>query len=224
MTAEQLVQFIHREKEHDTTYPSSGEDNYTLYLALVGDATRLWETEKNVKWDELWVTLADAATGDKTVEAATLDYDMPTDFRQLGAWVRTTTSAGQHTYWQVMKPEQAEAFKNDSEYLCWITGNTNTGFDLHFNKQPTAGDTINYPYYKTVAVPATGAAVIEMSDPLFCAYYALSVVDEENQSKWLGMAEQRMKGMKYANAESPYLQPNGPGDVDWDAGVAGFGE
>lgn len=224
MTAEQLIQFIYRTKEHDTEYPSSSDDDYTLYLALIGDAVRLWETEKGIRWNELWTTLTDAATGDKTVVADTLDYDMPTDFRALGAWVRTTTSSGSHTFYKVITAAEAEGHKGTSEPYAYVTGNVATGFTLHFGQQPTAGDTINYPYYKAASVPDDGADVIEMSDPLFCAFYGLSTVDEENMGKWLSMANERMKAMKYANADMPYGQPNDIPDIDLENGMAGFGE
>lgn len=227
MTLTEYQTYLHSLYQGDGSTPSDGTDEWNHRENILAAAVGLWDDEP-VLWNELWTTLTDAADGDKTVVAATLDYDMPTDFRFLGSFVRTTDSSGNHTYWEVLKPETSELYKNTSAKGVYVTGNKSAGFDLHFMQQPNAGDTINYPYYKEPSSPTLAAGVIEMSDPWFAVYYALSKLHEHDGDgdralMAFQVATAKLGKMKTRNMMLPSMQPNSAPDRDWGLGYGGFG-
>lgn len=228
MTLQTYQDILHSLYQGDTSTPESTSTDWAVRLNLLKAAINAWDNEKGILWNELWTQLSAAADGGKTVIAATVDYDCPSDFRFLGAYVRTTDSSGDHTYWTVVKPEKSELFKNEDAELCFITGNKKTGFDLHFGKQPTAGHTINYPYYKEPFEPSAANNVIEMSDPHFAIYFALAKLHEldgEGDRAMLAMsqAEARLQSMRARNMMPPHYQDGYVPDRDFEIGVPGFG-
>ncbi len=102
------------------------------------------------------------------------------------------------------------------------------GFTLHFLSAPTAGLTIDYPYYKDPFIPSTTAHVIEMSDPWFAVYFALAKLHEydgegDRAILALTQAKGRLDAMKTQNAVAPNFQEDYVPDVDFEAGTGGFG-
>jgi len=228
MTLNEFQTYLHSLYKADGSTPSSGSDEWTHRRNLLYAAINLWDSEKGVFWNELWVTLASAADGDKTAAVSDLSYDMPTDFRFLGSYVRVTSSAGKNVYYRVISPSDAELYANTSTKAVYVTGNVKTGFDLHFLDQPTAGDTINYPYYKTPSLPSATSDVIEMADPWFGIYYALSVLhsidgDGDLSNRALAMAQDRLSSMKIRNMQLPNDQTNKVDDREFKQGFGGFG-
>lgn len=219
---------LHRKYQGDNSTPTVGTEDYIVRTTLLEEAINVWANEDGILWNELWVTLADAATGDKTVVTATVDYDCPTDFVFPGSWVRTTASNGTHTYYEVVSTAIAEAYKNDSVSKCYFTGNKKTGFFLHFLKQPTVGETINYPYYKTPSIPSSASDVIEMADPWFCIYYALATLQQndgegDKASLNLSLAQGRLTAMRQRNMMLPWNQRDQIEDYNFLTTNQGFG-
>lgn len=209
----------------DGDTPSDGDTKWNHREYLLAASINLWDNQ-NILWNELWTELADASTGDKTVNASDLEYTMPTNFRSLGAWVRTTSSAGNNTFYQIIQPETAEQYKNTSTNACFVTGNKSAGYTLTFLKQPAVGETINYPYYKEPTNPTSTTDVIEMSDPYFAVYFALGKLHEQDGAgdrakSAYSIAEQKLKVMKTKNMLLPHYQPNGPVKTLGGFGTAG---
>jgi len=179
-------------------------------------------------WNELWTTLSDASDGDKTVVASTTEYDMPTNFRFLGSFVRTTNSDGGNTFYTIVQPQDSEAFKNTSTASCFVTGNKSAGFILNFMQQPAVGETINYPYYKEPESITTSTDVIEMADAYFALYFALAKMHEregagDRARAAFSMADEKLKQMKRRNIMLPNSQSNKAKDRDYELGTGGFG-
>jgi hypothetical protein len=229
MTLSEYQTILHTLYQGDDSTPESTSTDWAVRLNLLKTAIAAWDNEKGVLWNELWTQLADAADGDKTVAASDVDYGCPSDFRFAGTYVRTTDSSGNHTYWTVVKPEKSELFKNEDATICWFTGNKKTGFGLHFGKQPTAGHTINYPYYKEPFEPSSAAHIIEMSAPYFAVYFALAKLHEldgegDRALLALSQAEAQMQSMRTRNMMAPHYQDNYVPDRDFEIGVPGFGK
>jgi len=222
MTLTQYQTLLHALYRGDGNTPTDGDTKWNHREYLLHAAINLWDNQ-NVQWNELWVTLEDAATGDKTVNASDLEYTMPTDFRYLGSYVRTTSSAGQHTFYQVIKPEEAEQYRNTSQDMVYVTGNKKVGYTLTFLKQPATGETINYPYYKDAFEPTSTSDVIEMADPYFAVYFALGKLHEQDGAgdrarAAFGIADRKLMVMKTQNMSLPHSQSNTP-----TGGFGGFG-
>lgn len=212
----------------DVQYPDANDSEWTHRLTLILAGIAAWDNEKGILWNELWVTLTDAATGDKTVLASTLQYDAPDDFRFVGGFVKTTYQ-NQTQEWEVLKPSAIEQYVGQGGVTkCYFTGNSNTGYKLNFLSQPTVGATIDYPYYKAPFEPSTAAHVVEMADPWFIIYFVISKLHEidgegDRAIKALQEATGRLNSMRTRNEMPAFMQNNSTPDRDWDTGSGGFG-
>ncbi len=228
MTLNDWQNYLHAVYQGDTDTPTEGTEDWDFREILLRAAIQSWDNEKGILWGELWKQLSDASDGDKTVVAVTVEYDCPIDFRFPGNYVRTTDASGVHTFWPVVKPAKAELFKNESATICWFTGNKQDGFDLHFGEQPTAGHTINYPYYKEPDIPSVAADIIEMADPWFAIHHSLSTLREndgegDRAGLELAKAEAKIKNMRTRNVMPAWYQDNYVPDRDFETGTPGFG-
>ena len=228
MTLQEFQDSLHILYQGDKDTPTEGATDWDVREKLAEIAINTWDNEKGILWKELWKMLSDATDGDKTTTTAT-EYDAPTDFRFPGGYVRLVDSSGNSSYYNVVSPEKAELFRNGDEAVCFFTGNKKDGFKLNFISAPTAGLTIEYPYYKEPYIPSAAANVFEMSDPWFALYLALAKLHEfdgegDRAALALAMADERLKNMKTRNIMTPYLQDNAVPDRDLDTGKGGFGQ
>lgn len=228
MTVQEFQNAFHLAYQGDTDTPASTDDEWDVRLGLLKAAINAWETDEGTMWEELWVQLEDSATGDKTVLSNTVDYDCPDDFKFPGGFVRITDTSGKHTYVKIVKPHKAELYLNASTQACYFTGNKKVGFQVHFLFQPTAGYTINYPYYKDAYIPTLAAHVLEMSDPYFAIEHSLAKqheADGDGDRSTLAMAKAQAKlnSMKKVNQMPAWYQENAVPDRDYVLGVGGFG-
>lgn len=224
---------IHSLYAGDDSTPDSSAAEWTVRLNYIVAAIHAWDSEMGMQWNELWTTLADAGSGDSTIVADTLAYDAPSDFRFLGGYVETYTTSDQRTKWKIITPQEAAVHQGagvtglDDGYV-YVTGNTKTGFKINFSSQPTAGDTIAYPYYKEPFEPTSGSHEVEMSDPYFCVYYALAKLHEhdgegDRATFAMSQAETKLNAMKTRNALLPHYQLNTAQDSTVLRTYAGFG-
>jgi hypothetical protein len=228
MTLQEFQDIVHFLYQGDTNTPTESTTDWDVREGLAKVAIHTWDNEKGILWNELWKMLSNASDGDKTIVVATTKYDCPTDFRFPGGYVRLVDSSGNSDYYQVVSPEKAELFRNEDEEICFFTGNKKDGFDLNFISAPTAGLTIEYPYYKESYIPSVAANSFEMSDPYFAVYFTLSKLHEldgegDRATLALAQAQLRLSNMRTRNVMTPYLQDNLVPDRDFDSGKGGFG-
>lgn len=227
MTLDTYQTQLHALYRGDGNTPSDGSTSWNHRENLLAAAINIWDNQGHL-WNELWTTLADASDGDKTTVAGTTTYDMPTDFRFLGSYVRTTDTDGNHTFYEIVQPQGGEIYKNTSVKKCYVTGNKSAGFKLNFLQEPSAGETINYPYYKEPTNPTTSTDVIEMSDPFFAVYFTLAKLHEQEGAgdrarAAYSIADEKLKQMKIRNMMLPHDQTNRAQDDDFRKGRGGFG-
>lgn len=203
-----------------------------MRTALLNAAINAWENEYGVFWRELFTTLTDAADGDKTVNSSDLTYSTPTDFKFLGGYVETIDSNSIRTKYGVVQPEKAILKQGQTVTLeeghVYVTGNKSAGYTINFSSQPTAGDTIDYPYYKLATSLSTGSDVIEMSDPYFAVYFVLSKLHEQDgegdRAEFaMSQAIAKLDTMKTLNAQLPHYQLNQVDDSVLIRTSQGFG-
>lgn len=212
-TLDNFISYLNTLYEADSTAPTSGDEDYSVWTDLANIAIDLWENEEGVLWNELFTTLDDAAsTVTKTVTAGTYDYTCPTDFSFLTGKVRLVgASSGNSTYFTVIKPEEVQLYDDTTDNWCYFTGNLSAGYTLHFNPNITltTGDTIKYEYYKKATALSSGSDKFEMSDPMFAVFYALSELKkEEGDTSAATIATQKLEGMKTKNLMPSYFQEN----------------
>lgn len=195
-TLADAISYLNTLYEVDSTSPSSGDEDYTVWTALFNIGIDLWENEEGVLWKELFVKLSAAADGDKTTDGTT-SYSVPTDFRHEASsyvWIGTGTTK---TSYRVIPIEKVQLYENDKGNWCYFTTST-----LEFNPNLTldTGSTINYNYYKQASKLTTSTDTFDMSDPMFCVFYALSELKkEEGDPTASAIATQKLEAMKTKN-------------------------
>lgn len=166
----------------------------------------MWESEEGVLWKELFVKLADAATGSKTTNGTT-SYTCPTDFVFPASgyvWLGTGTNK---TPYKVIKIEEVQLVSNDKSNWCYFIQGGTPKLEFNPNLTIDTGSTINYDYYKHATKLTAGTSTFEMSDPLFAVYYALSeLTKEEGNQGALTIATQKLEGMKTKNQMTTWFQ------------------
>lgn len=230
MTLTQFQQLLHSEYQGDINYPASDDDEWALRTNLLRSAIDAWNDEKGILWGELWVQLSDSTQIGlvTTVQASTLDYDAPDDFKFPAGFVRVSNADGSNVaYYTVYKPEDTQN-KLADPLGCYFTGNDKVGFTLHFFHQPTVGNVIDYPYYKAPFYPTSGSEIIEMSNPQFAIKFVKNILHEQDgdgdrSTKAIQEANEKLMSMKTKNWMPGFLQPNSVPDRDWDNGSPGFG-
>jgi hypothetical protein len=201
------IDYINTLYNFSSSAPSSGEEDYAVWLALLNVAVNLWESEEGILWNELFVKLADAADGDKTTAAADDSYSTPTDFRFSAGgyvWLGDGTSK---TPYKIVKQEELQIYENDTGNWCYFLMDTSPTLEFNPNLTLSASQTINYAYYKNATKLTTGSDTFEMSDPMFAVYFALSELKkEEGNVGEVSLVQEKMSAMKLRNEMPGWLQ------------------
>lgn len=228
MTLDQIIQAAFSIKEGDPDTPTSGDDDYTLATRYANAAINMWFREGGMLWNELWVKLTDAATGDKTTSDGDLSYDCPTDMHFPGGYVRLVDAAGISKYYSVITPQKSQLLDDTSDNVCWFTGNPDTGYDLNFLTDPDGTYTISYEYYKQPVTLSATSDVAEMSDPYFIVWFLVwrlykndGQMDDANEAKDIMLG--KLSQMKDQNIMPAWYQDNRIEDRSFDSGGVGFG-
>jgi len=201
-TLADFVSYLNTLYESDSTAPSSGDEDYTVWTALANIAINIWEREEGVNWKELHTNLSDASDGDTAIEDDDWDYDCPTDFDHVVGKVRLVSTSGISSYFNVISSKEVPLADDTSGQWCYFTGNISSGHDIHFNPDLnlTTGDTITYEYYKKATKLSATTDKFEMSDPMFAVYYALSELKkEEGNADEIAIATQKLEAMRVSN-------------------------
>lgn len=209
-TLDDAITYLNSLFESDSSAPSSGEEDYTVWTSLLNIAINIWENEEGVLWKDLFIKLADSADGDKTTSAADHSYALPALF-QFPASAYVWMGAGnQKVAYKVIPIEQVQLLENNSDRWCYFTETT-----LEFNPNLTisGGDTISYNFYKFATKLTTGSDTFEMSDPFFAVYYALSELKkDEGDTSALTIATQKLEAMKVKNIQPSWYQDSSLND------------
>ena len=224
MTEAEAQAQLHILYESNNTTPGATTSDYLTRRGLLNVGIVTWEKEE--QWRELFVKLTDAADGDKTTVVDHEAYDCPTDFVFPVGYLRIGTTY--YPYYPVEKFQLIRSSDSATKFF-YVTGNTNTGFDIHIHPTPTSADTITYEYYKTATELSAVGTVLEMSDPYFAIYFALSKLLEQDGKMGEGQkafmeASSRLERMKEQNATIPFYQGNAVPDDAFSRGVGGFGK
>lgn len=223
MDEQDIINAAYTLLEQDNTMWNTTDDEYLTAREFLNMGVGRWEHYNNTTWNELWTTLKDNSTGgDTSTSAAVSDYDCPTAMARPGGYVTTGTAT--HTFWTVKNPNEVAALANNDDYWCYFTGSKKDGFDLHFNPRIvlTAGETIDYPYYKKATTSTATSSVMEMSDPYYLAYFIAAHMSEEGvNADFFNMAEEKLDNMMVENMSGVWGVPNTIDDMSDGFGTAG---
>lgn len=194
------IEYLNILYEGDSTPPTSGEEDYDVWKGLLNVAVDLWENEEGILWDELFVKLDDAATGDKTIDSSDFSYAVPTDFRYPASGYVWLGSGSNKTPFKVIKQKDLQLYENNTGNWCYFLLDGSPTLEFNPNANLPDGYTIRYNYYKTADKLTTGSDAFDMSDPMFAVYYALSELKkEEGDTSSLTIATQKLEAMKTRN-------------------------
>jgi hypothetical protein len=201
-TVTNAIDYLNTLYNFSSTAPTSGEEEYSVWVSLFNVAINLWE--KEAMWKELFVKLADATDGDKTTIANTFEYDTPTNFRfHAGGFIWLGSNTNKEAY-QVIKPTELTLHANDIGMWCYFLNG-----HLYFNPNLTitGGKTINYEYYKKASAVSTGTDTFDMSDPMFAVYFALAELKkDEGDATAAQIATQKLTNMVDENDAVGWFQ------------------
>lgn len=178
---------LHRLFEGDTSTPDTTDDEYTYRRSLINRAIHHWENVDAIWWRELWTT--------------TTGTTVPTDFRFPGGFIRVTNTSTER--YPLLKPEDDQLVNDSSGKYAYFTGNASAGNVLNFNPSTPSG-TITWDYYKRATELVGATDKMEMSNPDFALYYALSELydnqrDLERAQNALVKAEGYLQDMQIRN-------------------------
>ncbi len=231
LTETEIILIIFELYEGDNTGWTSTSSEYISARAFCNAAIRKWERYDNTVWRDLFTTLTANTQSSpalvKTLTAGTYTYTCPTDFLRPCSWVRTVSSGGTVTFWEVIPPEKVAKLDENSGYFCYFTGSVKDGFVLNFNSELTltTGDTITYEYYKQATLLTATTSTTEVSDPYFIVYYVLARIlknDGEDYTEEEAQWKELLENMKTANMSGYFDVPNTVEDPL--SGLAGFGQ
>lgn len=218
-TLDDAIGIINSLYEIDSTAPSDGDEDYTVWTALLNVAINLWEMEEGMLWEELFVKLDDASDGDKTAAAGDYSYDAPTNFvfpADGFVWIGTNTNK---TPYRVIRREDLQLYENNKSDWCYFIKGSSPTLEFNPNCTVKAG-TIRYNYYKNATALASTTDTFDMADPMFAVYYVLSELKkEEGDTSSALIATQKLEAMKTKNIMPSWLQ----GDTLLSQTDKGFG-
>lgn len=195
-----FISYVNTLYNTSSTAPTSGEEDYIVWTALANIAVSVWENEDGILWSELFVKLADAATGDKTTSAGDFSYSVPTDFKFPASGIVWVGSGTNKTAYKVIKQHDVQLRETDRENWCYFLLDGSPTLEFNPNLTIGGGETISYNYYKNATKLTTGTSTFEMSDPMFAVYMTLAELKkEEGNSGELAMASQKLEAMKTKN-------------------------
>ena len=206
-TLDDAVGYINALYESDSTAPSDGDEDYTVWTSLLNVAVNIWEHEEGVLWNELFVKLEDAADGDKTTVASQNSYDVPTDFAMPACgyvWLGSGTSK---TAYRVIKQEEIQLHSTDSDKWCYFLMDGSPTLEFNPNLTIIGDYTINYEYYKSASKLSATTDTFDMADPMFAVYYVISELKkDEGDTTSLGIATQKLEAMRLKNVMPSWFQ------------------
>lgn len=208
-TVNDAIDYINTLYESDDTPPTSGDADFSVWLALLNISVNIWEQEEGVLWRELFVKLSSAADGSKTTLANTTSYACPTNFVFPASgyvWLGSGTSK---VAYKVIPIEEVQAYENDSSHWCYFVQGASPTLELNPNLASTmpASYTISYNYYKKATKLTSGTSAFEMSDPMFAVYYAVSELKkDEGDTSALVVATQKLEAMRVKNIMPTWLE------------------
>lgn len=215
-TLDNAISYLNTLFEGDSTPPTSGEEDYTVWVGLFNIAINLWENEEGVLWRDLFTTLTASADGDKTTVAADHSYALPALFQFPASAFVWLGAGNQKIPYTVVPIEKVQLMEDNSDRWCYFTETT---LEFNPNCQIDGGNTINYNYYKFATKLTTGSDTFEMSDPFFAIYYALSELKkDEGDTSSLTIATQKMEAMKTKNILPSWYQENNLDGVNTNDG------
>lgn len=219
-TLSDAITYLNTLFESDSSAPTSGEEDYTVWTSLLNAGINIWENEEGILWKELFSKLSDAADGDKTTVASTYSYDCPTLFQFPASAYVWLGTGNQKVSYEVITQERAQLLENNQDRWCYFLMDKTPTLEFNPNLTIDADQTISYNYYKFASKLTTGTDTFDMADPFFAIYYALSELKkDEGDTSALTIATQKLEAMKTRNVMPVWFQ----GDSLIDGMGDGFG-
>lgn len=203
------MKFLNTLYNGSSTPPTSGEEDYLVWLNLANTAINVWENEEGTLWNELFIHLSDSSVededGSRETIADTYSYSVPFDFKFSAStyvWIGPSKIP-----YKVIQQVDSQLYANDTGNWCYFLFAATPTLEFNPNCQLPAGQVIEYDYYKYAEKLTGDSSEFEMSDPMFAVYYSLAELKkEEGNSGELQMASQKLEAMKTRNGMVPWYQ------------------
>lgn len=218
MLIQTAIEQVYLLSQGNTDYPTSGDDDYALILAILNNAINIWENQEGIEWAELFDTeTGTIATGDGT-------HNLNSNFKRPAGQLRIGDSIYNFNH----PSEHHLTEKTDSAYKHYtVTGIQGTKV---LNVYPTPNSDLNgltfyLPKYRYATTYSTGAESthIDMSDPYFAIHFAISQYMLEDNPDLAAVHQQIANQKLMAMRISESAKPIGSVENNDDLTYAGFG-
>ena len=151
------------------TAPASTTNKYSKLVGLANVCQNQWETEPDVEWDSLYLTVTLAGT-----VTATDTFALSASIRELshreGDYVRIVLTDGSEVPYTLVKPNELQDYARDGIRVVARVG-SNLVFSKAFEStDPEFGGSIKVPCYGFVSTLVNDSDVVQVDNPLWLAY------------------------------------------------------
>lgn len=183
LSVTQIMQKISTSVNQSADAPSTGSDEYNLWLAFINRALEEWSESHD--WESLRKTYFAGVTG---ISQATVP--MPQDFRKLAAAPRLhTDSETSIVEFPEVLPEQRGMYSSTDKYIT-TSGNLSAGWSLIFHPATLAsGASLEIPYYSMPTSLASPAEIPNIDDPQFLIDRTIAYIFESRSDARFQLSE-----------------------------------
>lgn len=218
---------IHSHYEGDNDTPDSDDDDYLYRRVLLNSYINRWENDKGTLWNELWTnTTSDSTSADLSIATGDTEYEVPSNFRFPGGYVRVYDGTTEKAVLRVVKPEQWQQYLDSIGGLCYFRGSGASKKLIISSDNATAynGYTLSYDFYKRATKLDSTDDVPEMSDPYYLVHAVVADLFKQDQlisqqTYHAAEAEERLKQMEIQNQMDSHYQ--GIFNEDTSGGIMG---
>lgn len=220
LTVAQIMTQIASTVNQEATAPSTGGDEYNLWLAYINRAQFEWENSTD--WEELRATFLPGASD---ISGSTVM--LPAGFKKIAAAPRLYVDNIQEgiAFPEVL-PDQTGMFSEIQKYVT-IRGDVSNGYDMFFHPATLAsGASLVIQYFSMPTSLATSSDVPVMSDSQFLVDRTIAYILEARSDARFQLEEnkarERLLTMVESNTAKRYNSYANPNPVLTTNAKAGF--
>ena len=187
MTVQQIMTMVAASVNQESTPPSSGSAEYTLWLQYINRAIEEWSVSHD--WDALRRTYYPGVTG-----VSLASVNLPDNFRKLAGAPRLYYEGMPYPKeFPLELPERAGMHNSTDEFVT-IQGDSSVGQALIFNPGTLAsGASLAIPYFATPTSVASPAQVTEVPDPQFIIDRTVAYIFESRSDPRFQIVENKAR-------------------------------
>lgn len=169
MTLATLVEKAYLLATGKATAPASTTNKYSKLVGLANICQNMWETEPDVEWNSLYLTVTLAAS-----VTATDTFALSASIREIsnreGDYIIIVHTDLSETKYQIVKPNEMADYRNDGIRVVSRIGSNLVFSSAFVATDPQMGGSIKVPCYGFVSTLTDGTDEVQVDNPLWLSY------------------------------------------------------